>query len=171
MSARAVYISVGSNIEPEANIPRGLQLLSRSIPLVGVSMFYRTPAIDRPEQPDYLNGVVVLETDRPPGRLRELLREIEHALGRERTGDLYAARTLDLDILLYGDAIVSGDGLEIPDPDITARPFLAAGLLELAPGLRLPGADMDLTQQIDNAAVAALAPAPALTRELKEKLL
>lgn len=168
---RAVYISVGSNIEPETNILQGLGVLARRIRITGLSTFYQTPAIDRPEQPDYLNGVVALETDLAPVPLRDLLREVEGAMGRERTADAYAARTLDLDLLLCGETILNSADLQLPDPDITARPFLAAGLLELAPDLRLPGASTRLAEQIDHTAVAALAPAPAFTRELKENLL
>lgn len=165
-----VFVSVGANIEPEANIQRGLRLLSRSVPLAAISTFYRTPAIDRPEQPDYLNGVVRLETGLRPGRLRDLLHEVEHALGRTRSNDPYAARPLDLDILLHGNATISGGGFEIPDPDIVRRPFLAAGLLELNPALRLPGATADLARQIDPGAIAALTKDAAFTRQLKESL-
>ena len=171
MPVRAVYISVGSNIEPETNILQGLGHLAQRIRIAGLSTFYRTPAIDRPEQPDYLNGVVALETDLTPASLRDLLRNVEDAQGRERTADAYAARTLDLDLLLCGETILNSADLQLPDPDITARPFLAAGLLELAPELCLPGASTRLAEQIDPAAVAALAPAPAFTRELKENLL
>jgi len=170
MPLQTIYLSVGANIDPEVNIPRGLRLLSRTLPLCGISTFYRTKAIDRPDQPDYLNGVVALKTDLPPGRLRDLLREVEHALGRVRTDDTFAARTLDLDILLFGDAVVSSLGLHIPDPDILLRPFLAAGLLELAPDLQLPGTDRKLSVLIDSAAVASLTAMPEFTRELKESL-
>lgn len=168
MAMQTVYVAVGSNIDPEANVRRALELLAKSLPLKAVSTFYWTPAIDRPEQPDYLNGVIRIQTGHPPGRLRDLLREVEHALGRVRTEDPYAARTIDLDILLYGEAIVSDGGLEIPDPDILARPFLAAGLLELDPELRLPGAGEKLSRQT-NAIAAALTDAPKISRELKEK--
>lgn len=170
MPKEKVYLSVGANIAPEQNILRGLRLLARSMPLEGISTFYRTAAIDRPGQPDYLNGVVSLTTDLAPGRLRDLLREIEHALGRVRTEDPYAARTLDLDILLFGDAEVQSDTLHIPDPEILERPFLAAGLLDLDPDLRLPGASVNLSEYIDPTAVAALETADAFTRELKENL-
>lgn len=170
VTLQTVFVSVGANVDPETNIARGLRLLARSVPVTGVSTFYRTPAIDRPAQPDYLNGVVRLETDQRPGRLRDLLREVEHALGRVRTADAFAPRPLDLDILLYGDAVITADGLEIPDPDIARRPFLAAGLLDLDPAIRLPGATEALEQQTDPAKLAALTPDPAFTRHLQETL-
>lgn len=166
-----VFIGAGSNIDPETNLLSSLALLGKSAAITGVSTFYRTPAIDRPEQPDYLNGVLSVETDLLPGRLQELLHAIERAAGRVRTEDRYAARTLDLDILLYGDAIVRAGGLEIPDPDIPTRPFLAAGLLELAPALVLPGQSEPLNESADPGAIAALKPEPEFTRRLKETLL
>ena len=165
-----VYVSAGANIAPEANIARALQLLSRSATLTGLSSFYRTPAIGRPEQPEYLNGVVRLETELLPMRLREVLRAVEHAIGRVRTKDAWAPRPIDLDILLYGQTVISGDGLEIPDPDITRRPFLAAGLLELDPALRLPGEQRALAQWTDPDAIAALKKDAAFTHHLKESL-
>lgn len=170
MPKQTVYLSVGANIEPEVNISRGLRLLSAAMPLKGISTFYRTAAIGRPAQPDYLNGVVSLETELPPLRMRDFLREIEHALGRVRSKDIYAARTLDLDILLYGDAVFASGDLSIPDPDILERPFLAAGILELDPAIRLPGAGKNLSECIDAAGVEALVAAPEFTRALKEQL-
>lgn len=168
--AATAYISVGANIAPEANIQRGLVLLARSTVITGVSTFYRTAPIDRPRQPLYLNGVVRLLTERTPARLNDLLHEVEHAVGRVRTEDRYAPRTLDLDLLLYGDAAFSVGGLEIPDPDIKRRPFLAAGLLELDPALRLPGDTVPLAQQADPGAQSELVRDAAFTRELKETL-
>lgn len=170
-ASETVYVAVGANIDPERNIERGLALLGRSIPITGIATFYRTPAIDRPEQPDYLNGVIAMQTRLRPLQLRDRLREVEHAMGRVRTADAYAPRTLDLDILLYGDAIISTDALEVPDPDITRRPFLAAGLLELAPGLQLPGADTALAQQLKPGALDDLQQDTSFTRRLQEYLI
>lgn len=133
------YISVGANLNPEKNIIRALAKLQETHPLTGISRFYRTKPIDRPEQPDYLNGVVSIQYS---GVLRDLkynvLHKIESLLGRERSADAYAARPIDLDILLCGDLIVREPGLVVPDPDIRRRPFLIAALLDLNPEIELP---------------------------------
>ncbi len=165
------YVSVGANIEPERNIIAGLRLLSNRVPIVALSSFYRTPAIGRPEQGDYLNGVIALDTDMEPMALKEeVLRAVEQALGRVRSEDAYAPRPLDLDILLHGNRVFHDGGMKIPDPDIAARPFLAAGLLELNPSLTLPGDGRRLADCIEPGVIAALKKEDAFTRELKEKL-
>jgi len=134
-----IAVAVGSNIRPVQNILRGLRMLDVEAPLVACSPFWRTPPIGRPEQDPYVNGVVAVRTTLPPERLQGLLRRVEAACGRVRSEDRYAARTLDLDLVLYDDLVRAGPGLRLPDPDILARSFLAAGLLALAPGLVLPG--------------------------------
>jgi len=168
--AERVYVAVGANVAPERNILDGLGQLARRIPILAVSSFYRTPAIGRPDQEDYLNGVVALETDLEPLALKEVLRDVERAMGRVRTDDTYAPRTLDLDILLYGSRVLNEVGLVIPDPDIAARPFLAAGLIELNPSLTLPGDNRRLAERVEPSVIAALKREGAFTRALKERL-
>ena len=171
MAPVRAYLAVGANIEPERNIRAGLERLSAILPIAAISSFYRTRAIGRPDQDDYLNGVVAVDTALDPRKLKEdVLRAIECALGRVRTADAYAPRPLDLDILLYGDRVIAEGDFEIPDPDITVRPFLAAGLLELDPSLMLPGDSRRLAERIDPGVIAALKKEDAFTRELKEIL-
>lgn len=165
-----VYVAVGANIEPARNIREGLAHLARRVIVKAVSDVFRTPAINRPDQPDYLNAVIALETELDPIALKGLLRTVEDNQGRVRTGDTYASRTLDLDILLYGDRVFNEVGIVLPDPDITVRPFLAAGLLELDPSLTLPGDGRRLSECMDPAVLAALEKDGAFTRELKESL-
>lgn len=134
-----VFIGVGSNISPEQNVRRALRLLARDVRVIGVSTVYRTAALDRPEQPDFLNCVVEVETDIAPVELKHsVLRRVEDELGRIRGDDKYAPRTIDLDVLVYDGLTVEADDLMIPDPDIERRPFLAVPLCELAPELVLP---------------------------------
>ena len=168
--AERVYVSVGANVAPERNIADGLGLLAGRLTIDAVSTFYRTPAIGRPEQDDYLNGVIALDTALEPLALKEVLREVERALGRVRTEDAYAPRTLDLDILLYGNRVFIEAELEIPDPDIATRPFLAAGLIELDPSLTLPGDSRRLAERVEPGVIAALKREGAFTRALKERL-
>jgi 2-amino-4-hydroxy-6-hydroxymethyldihydropteridine diphosphokinase len=166
-----VYIAVGANIEPERNITAGLMLLAKQVDIRAVSTFYRTPAIGHADQDDYLNGVIAIETVLSAHELKlDFLRDVERATGRRRSADAYAARPLDLDILLYGEHVIDDGEIEIPDPDITLRPFLAAGLLELNPSLTLPGDGRRLAERIDPGVIAALKKEDAFTRELKESL-
>ncbi len=160
--ARA-FIGMGANVDPEANILRALGLLSSRARVVGVSTFYRTPAEGRPEQPDYVNGVVAIETELPPRELKEgVLEGIEARLGRRRTGDKFAARPIDLDLLLYEDLVVDEPGLALPPPDIERRPFVAIPLAELAPERILPGTDLLLRDVAAKWSGARMEPLPSL---------
>jgi 2-amino-4-hydroxy-6-hydroxymethyldihydropteridine diphosphokinase len=130
---------VGSNIDPEQNITQAMDRLQGYTHIKGVSTFYRTSPIGRPEQSAFLNGIFQSETDIAPRKLKfGILRHIEAELGRVRTEDKYAARTIDLDIALYGDRAINEDDLVIPDPDIRKRSFIAIPLMELNPSLILP---------------------------------
>ena len=162
-------IGVGANINPEENIAEGLLLLGRRVRILAVSPFYVTAPIGRPEQPDYLNGVVVVEHGGGPAALRDdILRPVEAARGRVRTADAYAARTLDLDVLLYGDRTGHEAGMTLPDPHLWERPFLAAAALAVLPGLVVPGVGRPLRELADPAAVAACRAADAFTERLRE---
>jgi 2-amino-4-hydroxy-6-hydroxymethyldihydropteridine diphosphokinase len=165
-------IAVASNIEPEINIPRALESLACHVKITGLSTFYHTAPIDRPEQETYLNGAVAIETQFAPRKLKfEVLRVIEAALGRVRTDDRYAARRIDLDIATYGTLELREPELEIPDPDLRSRIFLATAVLELEPGYCLPGGQGSLSQYVDAAAKAALQPALEFSHALKERFL
>jgi 7,8-dihydro-6-hydroxymethylpterin-pyrophosphokinase len=100
----------------------------------------------------------------------EVLRGIEAELGRVRTEDKYAARTVDLDIAIYGDAVVSEPDLRIPDPDIRKRPFIAVPLLELAPFLMLPDTGEALSSLASAKARADLEPVSSFTARLRKKV-
>lgn len=134
------FIGAGSNIRPVQNIKRAVRLLSRSVRINKISTVYCTEPEDRPGQPLYFNCVIEVETDAAPLELKyKILRKIEEELGRIRSRDKYAPRTIDLDIILYDALSFKTDDLEIPDPHISSRPFLANALLEIAPDLVLPG--------------------------------
>jgi 2-amino-4-hydroxy-6-hydroxymethyldihydropteridine diphosphokinase len=135
------YIALGSNIEPETNLPRAVELLAARLPILGVSRVYESEAVGAPGAPPFLNAAVLVETDLPPAALkRQVLRRVEAALGRVRTADRNAPRPIDLDLVLYGDLVVEDaeDGLTLPDPEITARGHLALPLADLAPQARHP---------------------------------
>ena len=137
--ARA-FIGIGSNIEPAENVWAAIRSLAQKTHLVGISMVYCTDALDRPEQPPYYNCVVEIETEAPPAEVKHgILRTIENDLGRKRTEDKYAPRTIDLDLIVYGDLTMDAEGIKLPDPEILERPFLAIPLFELAPDMVLAG--------------------------------
>jgi 2-amino-4-hydroxy-6-hydroxymethyldihydropteridine diphosphokinase len=169
------FIAIGSNINPEQNIPSALDLLARQVRLCALSTFYRTPALKAPEsaltsQPDFYNGVVSLETSVPPLDLKwQILRPIEGALGRRRTADKFAPRPIDFDLLVYGDLILATPELTLPDPEIAYRPFLAIPLFELAPTLILPDTRVALSQLAQSVPRTTLYPLPAFTAELRAR--
>ena len=133
------FIGVGSNIEPERSITDALARLSKHVDIIGISSFYKTTPLLGENQNDYLNGVWQISTSVPPKELKfGVLRTIEKELHRNRESDKYAPRTIDLDILLYGDLVIHEEDLTIPDPDIYKRPFIAFPLCELNPDLIMP---------------------------------
>ncbi len=163
-------VSVASNIDPERNIERALERLAETARLQRVSRFFVTAPIDRPEQGDYLNGMARIEGDWTPEALKfEVLRPIERALGRTRTADKYAARTLDLDITIFGNRVLREAALEIPDPDVRTRPFLAAALLDLEPDIILPDTGRRLAEEVDVAVLRTLRVAEDFTRRMQER--
>lgn len=165
------FIGVGSNIAPEENIREALRQLAQSVCLVSISTFYREPAIGRPEDPDFYNGVVAIDTDLPPAKLKwAVLRRIEDALGRSRSKDKYAARTIDLDLLLYGNSVISSDELTLPDPDILTRAFIAVPLYEIAPTLVLPGFGVPTREVAERFATERMQPLHEYTRQLQHDL-
>jgi len=135
------YVVFGSNIDPEHNLPRALALLSERTRVTATSGVYRTRPVGRQDVPPFLNAAVALRTRLSPAELKfGLLRPIEAELGRVRSADRNAPRTIDLDLVLYGDRIVEepAAGLMLPDPDIASRAHVVLPLAELAPGLRHP---------------------------------
>lgn len=136
------YIGLGSNLQDPANQLRdALQSLAETpgVSRVTVSPFYRSVAIGPGEQPDYVNAVAAIETTLSPLDLLDVLQGIEQAQGRVRGSIRWTARTLDLDLLLYGDQVIHHERLTVPHPRMTERNFVLRPLLDLAPDLRLPG--------------------------------
>jgi 2-amino-4-hydroxy-6-hydroxymethyldihydropteridine diphosphokinase len=135
------YVGLGSNLEePRRQLQAAITALS-GLPgtqLVKTSGFYRTAPIGNPDQPDFLNAVAALATRLAPGALLQGLLGIERRHGRQRPFP-NAPRTLDLDLLLYGDEVIREPGLTVPHPRMHARAFVLRPLLELDPGATIPG--------------------------------
>jgi 2-amino-4-hydroxy-6-hydroxymethyldihydropteridine diphosphokinase len=136
------YIGLGANLgEREATLRRALDLVAREpgIEVVGVSSFRETDPVGLAEQPRFINAAAVLETALPARALLERLLAVERALGRTRDGPRFGPRTIDLDLLLYGDAVIDEPGLHVPHPRLHERRFVVEPLLELDPALVVPG--------------------------------
>jgi 2-amino-4-hydroxy-6-hydroxymethyldihydropteridine diphosphokinase len=137
-----VYIGLGSNLgEREATIRRALELLEAEgdIQVAAVSSLRETDPVGYEDQPRFLNGAAALMTELAPPALLERLHAVERRLGRERAGPRFGPRTIDLDLLLYGDEQVDEPGLEIPHPRLAERRFVLEPLAELDESLEVPG--------------------------------
>jgi 2-amino-4-hydroxy-6-hydroxymethyldihydropteridine diphosphokinase len=156
-----VFVCLGSNVAPVENLPRAVEALARRVRVKAVSGVYEGPAMGAPESPAFLNAAVELETDLTPKALKfEVLRVIESELGRVRTSNRNEPRTIDLDLALYHQQVVSEPGgVVLPDPDILACAHVAVPLADLAPELPHP-----VTGQPLEEIARSLAGRSALTR-------
>jgi 2-amino-4-hydroxy-6-hydroxymethyldihydropteridine diphosphokinase len=106
---------------------------------VAISSFRETDPVGKVDQPRFMNAAAALETHLGPRELLDSLLEVERSLGRDRSREeRWGPRTIDLDLLLYGDETVDEPGLEVPHPRLAERAFVLEPLLELDPELRLP---------------------------------
>ncbi len=155
-----VAIALGSNIDPEDNLPRGLEALAGhpGLDLSHASKTYASPAEGPPGQPDFHNAVALVTTDLGPLELRAELRAIEAGLGRRRTDDKYAARPLDLDIVFYDSVVLRTAGVTIPDPEALTMPHIVVPLADVAPDWRPPGGELTATEAAANHALAIVEP-------------
>jgi 2-amino-4-hydroxy-6-hydroxymethyldihydropteridine diphosphokinase len=136
------YIGLGSNLgDREATLRAAIARLnaSREISVLEVSSFRETEPVGFTDQPRFVNAVAAVETELEPRRLLEALLAIERAMGRTRDGPRFGPRTIDLDLLLYGDAVLDEPGLRVPHPRMHERTFVLEPLSELDPGLVVPG--------------------------------
>lgn len=169
--AKRAFISVGSNIEPEQNIPMALQTLNQAVRITGISTFYRTKALGFTDQPSFINGVIEIETTIPPSELKfQVLRPIETKLGRRRTENKNAPRPIDLDLIWYDNLLISDKDLVIPDPQIPERPFLAIPLDELDSNLTLSGMNRSVHEIALEFFPHSMEPLDQFTAALKETI-
>lgn len=133
-----VYLSLGSNIgDREAHLREAIRRLASTGKLRSASSIYETEPVEFTDQPQFLNCAVALETSSTPEQLIQELLEIERAMGRQRI-QKKGPRTIDLDILLFGDEVVDTPGLTIPHPAMQHRRFVLEPLAEIAPDARHP---------------------------------
>ena len=135
-------MGVGSNLgDREGTIRRAVELLGDEpgVDVVAVSSLIETEPWGYVDQPRFLNGAVALRTSLGPRRLLDALLDVERRIGRSRDGVRYGPRTIDLDLLLYGDLQAREPGLTVPHPRLHERAFALVPLRELDPGLVIPG--------------------------------
>lgn len=160
MSAVTAYVALGSNLEnPSRQLRSGLEALA-ALPgtrLTRVSSLYRSAPVGYADQPDFVNAVAAIETSLSPRELLDALLAIERRHGRVRDFP-NAPRTLDLDIVAYGDRVVEEPGLAIPHPRMQERAFVVIPLAEIAPDALIPGRGVvrDLVENVDRASVTRI---------------
>ncbi|MGB6291946.1 MAG: 2-amino-4-hydroxy-6-hydroxymethyldihydropteridine diphosphokinase [Vibrio anguillarum] len=136
-----VYIAVGSNLgDPIAQAKQAIEAL-KYLPhsrFLSASSLYSSTPMGPQNQPDYINAVVAIETDLTPLELLDCTQNIELEQGRVRKEERWGPRTLDLDILLYGNEVIDSERLTIPHYGMKVREFVLYPLAEIAPSLQLP---------------------------------
>jgi 2-amino-4-hydroxy-6-hydroxymethyldihydropteridine diphosphokinase len=136
----SAYVGVGSNMGDRLeNLSTAVRELARTpgVRCVRSSSVYETAPVGGPEQGDFLNAVVEISTELEPHALLEALQRIENELGRVRA-ERFGPRTIDLDLLLYGDEEIDDPDLTVPHPRIRERAFVVVPLMELGAGDALP---------------------------------
>jgi 2-amino-4-hydroxy-6-hydroxymethyldihydropteridine diphosphokinase len=140
-----VYVSIGSNVEREKNIRGALAALRERFGTVTASRVYECPAVGF-DGADFYNLVAAFDTDESVEAVHAALAAMETAHGRTRSGPRFSPRTLDLDILLYGDLVRHDSDLDIPRDDIGKYAFVLGPLAEIAPALAHPETGVTLAE-------------------------
>ena len=153
MTTFTAWIGLGSNIEPKQthlNSAREALVAATGIEVVSMSNIRETAPIGPVvEQPAFLNAVIEVQTTLSPTDLLEALLDIERALGRDRyTEQRWGPRTLDLDLLIYGDRVINEPGLIVPHPRLTERRFVLEPLNDLVPDLIVPGTNASVVEHL-----------------------
>ena len=156
-----VYLGLGSNVGDRGNhLEAALKRIDRLACIDAVSSIYQTEPVGFTDQADFLNLVARATTDLPATQLMQELLAVETAMGRERNFR-NAPRSIDIDLLLYGDVIMKSDTLELPHPRMRERAFVLRPLLEIDPEAKEPGSGVryaDLLERAPASRVVAIAP-------------
>ncbi|MFW2404844.1 MAG: 2-amino-4-hydroxy-6-hydroxymethyldihydropteridine diphosphokinase [Gammaproteobacteria bacterium] len=139
------FVGAGSNIEPLEHLRAAMTELEKRFGALSMSSLYRTASVGFDGE-DFLNLVVSFETDLPVAEVVAQLDEVEAQAGRRREGSRFSSRTLDLDLLMYGDRVVDREGVRLPREDILEYAFVLGPLAELDPDLRHPTADATMLE-------------------------
>jgi 2-amino-4-hydroxy-6-hydroxymethyldihydropteridine diphosphokinase len=142
-----VYLLLGSNLgDRSLFMQKAIQLIEDEIaPVVMSSSVYETQSWGKTDAPDYLNQVIMLQTEQSAQTILQKILAIEITLGRRRE-EKWGSRTIDIDILFYGQAIINEPGLQIPHPELHKRRFTLEPLSEIAPNFKHPGCNETVIQ-------------------------
>ncbi|MBT8120418.1 MAG: 2-amino-4-hydroxy-6-hydroxymethyldihydropteridine diphosphokinase [Gammaproteobacteria bacterium] len=132
-----IYISLGSNIDREKNTRAGVEALQRAFGELNLSSVYESEAVGF-EGDAFYNMVIACDSVMPVHETNRVLRDIENANDRDRSGPKFSSRTLDLDLLLYDDLVMDEQGLKLPRGEILKNAFVLWPLAEIAPHLKHP---------------------------------
>lgn len=132
-----VYVAAGSNIQPQQNLRSALSALKRRVGDLRVSKAYRNKAVGF-EGPDFINLVIAFETELTLTEVLSVLQAVEGLCGRQRKAPKFEPRTMDLDLLMYGDMVCATHAITLPRPDLIKRAYMLGPLAELAPDLVHP---------------------------------
>jgi len=138
-----VYVAAGSNIEPERHMQQAVAELARAFPGVRFSSWYRNRAVGFDGE-DFINLVAGFDTALPVHAVLGILHAIEGRCGRGRDAPRWAPRSMDLDVLLYGERICEEPGLKLPRPDLLERAYMLGPLAEIAPRVLHPTAGLSI---------------------------
>lgn len=140
-----VYVAAGSNIDAQANLAQAQEQLARIFGTLSVSPWYRNAAVGFVGQ-DFINFVFSFHTSLNVHEIQLRLREVEARCGRPPNAPKWAARAMDLDILLYGELVLDEPQLTLPRPDLLVRPYMLGPLADIAPQLRHPTQGRSIAQ-------------------------
>ena len=124
-----VVIGMGSNIDPQKNIAKAKKQIAAEYSLIAESKFVETEPIGVKEQPNFINGAILIETTKNFHELTNWLKSLENSLGRVRSAEKYSPRTIDLDVVIWNNKVI--------DNDVYEREFLKKAVLEVQPNLHL----------------------------------
>ncbi|MDA4122578.1 MAG: 2-amino-4-hydroxy-6-hydroxymethyldihydropteridine diphosphokinase [Thaumarchaeota archaeon] len=144
-----VIVALGSNVgDRKQNLDRAVTQIDGLGRVLDASSIYETEPMYYEKQGPFLNAVIALETSLSPTELLVRLKAIEKAMGRDSTAPRYGPRVIDLDILFYGDTVLSESDLQIPHPHIAERAFVLVPLEEIRPGLVDPGSGRTVREML-----------------------
>ncbi|WP_129642114.1 2-amino-4-hydroxy-6-hydroxymethyldihydropteridine diphosphokinase [Peristeroidobacter agariperforans] len=141
----AVYVAAGSNVEPDKHLSVALRALASAYGPMTLSPAYKNKAVGF-DGADFINLVVGFNTEDPVADVRKQLQKIEAACDRPPDAPKWAPRTMDLDILLFGDLVSNQPGLVIPRPDLVKRSYMLKPMADIAPDVRHPTLDRTMRE-------------------------
>ena len=153
MNLNTVYLSLGSNIgDRESNLAQATMALSINYEISNIesSSYYETDPLYNKDQPDFLNSIVKFSTTLKPFDVLDITQKVEKMLGRLETREKNQPRTIDIDILFHGDAVIETERLSIPHPMVSLRKFILIPFAEIEPDFQIPHSNLTINDLIEH---------------------